>query len=193
VLGATQTSPLSSLLLLPVLVVLVVLVRRGKLQSTQATLGRGERIRPLAITLLDPLVSLVIIGGYLWRLSTANVAHLVAAIAGAAVGVAIGRLRAKVMYVRAVPETRSIVLTRSGLEYALVGLLLVLRLTENSLNTTHATVASAAVAALAALALSEAFARSAFIVARYRREAAAPAPPPPPPPGWDSPPEPPTN
>ncbi len=134
-------------------------------------LASGERVRPIAITLLDPIISAVIIGPFLYRFATVNPLHVVATILGAAAGVAIGYARARVMFVRAEKPTHSIVLRRSGLEYGLVLLLIIIRTAESSIDKSHTSFASTAVTALAALGLVEAISRSVFLVQRYRQAA----------------------
>jgi hypothetical protein len=159
-----------SVVVIVILVAIVVLVRRGRRQSARENLVRGERIRPIAITALDPLISLLIIGDYLLRLIEHSAFHLGLAIAGGAVGICIGYLRAKVMVVRVLPNSSSIVLKRSGVEYFLVAMLVVLRVLENTLDRSHSGVGVDVVCALASLGLIESIARSAFILLRYRRE-----------------------
>lgn len=158
------------------MIAIMILVRRGRRQSQGAQLAAGERMRPLLITVLDPIVSIVIIGSYLWRLVVHSPEHLFAAIVGGGVGIAVGYARSRVMFVRADRSLSSIVLRRSGLEYALVGLLLLLRVTENSLHANSSSLAIEAVSALASLGLFEAVSRSAFIVARYRSAPTSPEP-----------------
>ena len=107
--------------MLAVLVVIMVLTRRGRMNTSNVPLDKGERIRPLLITLLDPVVSLVIIGPIFWHLTTTNVEHLILAVVGGVIGVGIAWARARVMFVRAVHATKSVILRRSGAEYALLG------------------------------------------------------------------------
>ena len=166
----------TSVLVLGVLVVIMILVRRGRQLSSSTDLNPGERIRPIAITALDPVISLVIIASYLYHLVATSVWHAIFAVVGGGVGVVIGFIRSRIMYVRAVPERKSIVLRRSGLEYAMVGLLIVLRLTESSLHLSKASLAATAVSALASLGLFEAISRSAFIVVRYWRDSTSTSP-----------------
>lgn len=145
----------------------MVLVRRGRMNASKAPLAKGERLRPLLITLLDPVLSLVIIGPIFWHLTTTNVAHVAIAAAGGIVGVGIAWARARVMFVRAVHETKSVVLRRSSAEYALLGLLIVLRLVEGSVKHDRVGVESIVLTALIALAIFEPIARSSFIVLKY--------------------------
>jgi hypothetical protein len=153
---------------LAVLVAASILVRRGRLESRHSLLAPRERIRPLAITLLDPIVSVVIIGPFVAHFARSSPSQLLGALVGATAGVALGYLRARIMFVRAIRATKSIVLRRSGLEYGLVAILIVLRLLQGPIERSHASVALAGLTALASLALLEALARSAFIVQRYR-------------------------
>jgi hypothetical protein len=167
VLLEEKTSAGTSYVIVGVLIVVAILVQIGRRQSRSVELHRGERLRPLLITCIDPLISLLIIGPALWSLVSTHVANALGAIVGGAVGVVIGYFRARVMFVRAERATYSIVLKRSGLEYGFVLLLVVLRVVEGQLKVDHASAATVAVAALAGLALVEAFARSGFIVARF--------------------------
>ena len=165
--SSSNGSGASSLLVLVVLAVIMVLVRRGRMNSSNVALGKGERIRPLLITLLDPILSLVIIGPIFWHLTTTNVEHVVVAGVGGAVGVAIAAARARVMFVRAVRETKSVILRRSGAEYALLGLLIILRLIDGSVKHDRVGVESLVVTALISLAIFEPIGRSTLIVLKY--------------------------
>jgi hypothetical protein len=137
------------------------------MNTSDVALAKGERIRPLAITLLDPVLSLIIIGPIFWHLTSTNVNHVVMAIVGGAVGVGIGWARARVMFVRAVHETKSVILRRSGAEYALLGLLIVLRVVEDSVKHNRVGIESLILTALISLAVIEPIARSTFIVMMY--------------------------
>lgn len=164
-----SSNPVVGYLTLAVLVAISILVRRGRLQSRHSPLAPRERIRPLAITLLDPVVSVVVIGPFVAHFARSSSLHLLAALVGAVAGVAIGYLRARVMFVRSIRATKSLVLRRSGLEYALVAVLIVLRALQGPIERSHASVALAVLTALACLALVEALARSVFLVQRYRQ------------------------
>lgn len=164
-----SANPVVGLITFVALVAISVLVRRGRLQSRRSALAPRERIRPLAITLLDPVISVIIIGPFVEHFVRSSSLHLVAATVGAAVGIVIGYWRARVMFVRALRSTRSVVLRRSGLEYGLVAVLIILRTLEGTIDRSHSALALSALTALASLALVEAVARSYFIVERYRR------------------------
>jgi hypothetical protein len=163
----SSNSPAIGVVVVVALVVISRLVRRGRLQSRTANLVPGERIRPLAITLLDPLVSVVVIGQLVWHLVSQSTIHVLAAVVGSILGVVIGYARARVMFVRAIKPTTSIVLRRSGLEYGLLALLIVLRSAEGTIEHSSSSLAKSVITGLATLALVEAIARSSFIVKRY--------------------------
>lgn len=162
-----SSSPVVSFVVIAAAVAISILVRKGRLQSRTSNLAPRERIRPLAITLLDPVISVIIIGPFVLHFIGTSSIHVAAAVVGGALGVAVGYARARVMFVRAIRETTSIVLRRSGLEYGLVLVLVVLRSTQGSIERSSSSTAKSLVTALAALALVEALARSAFIVKRY--------------------------
>jgi hypothetical protein len=166
-----------SFAVLALLVVIMVLTRRGRMNTGNVPLEKGERIRPLLITLLDPVVSLIIIGPIFWHLTTTNVDHVAVAVVGGAVGVVIAWVRARVMFVRAVHEFKSVILRRSPAEYALLGLLIVLRVIEDSVKHNRVGVESIVLTALISLAVFEPIARTSFIVMKYaRNENARPSP-----------------
>lgn len=165
-----------SLVVLGALIVVAFLVRRGRLQSRRANLAKGERMRPLLITWIDPVISLVIIGPLLWRLLAGGGANVFAAISGGVVGAVIGYLRARVMFVRAEKGSFAVVLKRSGVEYALVGVLIVLRSLEGQLELHRVSASTAVVSALAALGLVEAFVRVGCIIGRYGAHRELPTP-----------------
>jgi hypothetical protein len=161
-------------LVLGILIVIMILRRRGISQTPTGSLNKGERQRPILITWLDPLTSILFVGSVLWSLMTRNYAHFGAAIVGALAGVPIGIARARVMYVRAVPAAKCIILRRSPVEYALLAVLLALRLSANSIASMHSSVATYALTAFIALGVVESIVRASAIVWRYHQEAAAP-------------------
>ena len=160
----------SLILLYGLLGVMVVLRRRGAMQTPPGSLAKGERQRPLLMTWLDPVLSFVFIGSVLWSLLSRDLGHALVGIAGALAGIPIGIARARTMYVRAVPEAHCVVFRRSPLEYGLLGLLLVLRLAEDGISKLHAGVVTYALVALISLAVSESVARAAAVTEYYRRE-----------------------
>ncbi len=69
---------------------------------------------------------------------------------------------------RAIKSSQSIVLTRSNAEYALIAVLVVLRVAQDSVRDVHSTTLTLLFAALLALPIGESIARSYSMVERYR-------------------------
>jgi len=165
-------------LALPVLIAFAIVMRilRERGRSAQAknpeNYAKGERLRPLLMTLLDPAVGIIFVGPVLWNLMSRSALHFVAAIIGALLAIPIAYARAKVMYVRAEPALKMIVLRRSAAEYGLLAILVILRSGENSIGAIHSGVATLALTALIALGVVETVARAYFIAQKYQRETA---------------------
>ncbi len=157
------------------IVAAALLVRKGRLHPAAKDLEPRQRIRPLALELLDPLIAVALVGPLLWHELAKGVSYVGMALLGAAVGVAIGVLRARVMFVRALPQSRSVILTRSTAEYLLLGLLFVLKLSEDAIDRVHSGPFTLVLTALLALAVVESFGRSIAITLTYRRESASTA------------------
>lgn len=167
--SSTSTSE-TGYVVLVFLVVIAIMRSRSLRANRDFVLQKGERLRPIMITLLDPIISIFLIGTVLWSLMTRGNGHFLAALIGAAVGIPIGMARARVQFVRAVGTAKSVVFRRSPVEYGLLALLLALRIAESSISNLHHGVASYALAALIALAIAESIARSVAIGVRYHRE-----------------------
>ncbi|MGH3733852.1 MAG: hypothetical protein ACRDVC_10880 [Acidimicrobiales bacterium] len=157
-------------LVLALLIVIAVMRNRGMRQNRGMILNKGERLRPIAITMLDPVISIFLIGTVLWSLMMRSDGHVAAALVGAAAGIPIGMARARVMYVRAVITAKSVVFRRSAMEYGLLALLLALRIAEDSISRLHNEVATYALTTLIALAVAESITRAVAIYLHYRRD-----------------------
>jgi hypothetical protein len=155
---------------LVLLVVIAIMRNRGLRQNRDIVLNKGERLRPVAITMLDPVISIVLVGTVLWSFMTRNDAHFGVALVGAALGIPFGMARARVMYVRAVGTAKSVVFRRSAIEYGLLALLLALRIAEDSISHLRSGFASYLLTALIALAVAESIARAVAIYLHYRRD-----------------------
>ena len=152
------------------LVVAFSLVRKGRSDPLAATLPPRQRIRPVLLEILDPLLAIVVVGPLLDHELNVNAWHILAGLVGMAAGVPIGLLRSRVQYVRAVKRSKSVVLVRSRAEYALILLLVILRSSENSIRLNHSTIVTLMYALLLALPIGESCARSFTMVKKYRNE-----------------------
>ncbi|MFY9783060.1 MAG: hypothetical protein WAK12_05965 [Acidimicrobiales bacterium] len=144
------------------------LVRKGRADPQSAYLLPRQRIRPLALEIIDPFMSVIVVGPVLAQELNVSAWHVVAGLVGASLGVPIGMLRSRVQFVRAIKSSRSVVLTRSRAEYALLGLLVVLRSAEDGIHNVHTTSITLLFASLLALPVGESIARTTAIVGKYR-------------------------
>jgi hypothetical protein len=144
------------------------LVRRGRADPQAAYLLPRQRIRPLALEIIDPLMTIIVVGPVLAQELNLSAWHVVAGLVGVSLGVPIGMLRSRVQFVRAIKSSKSVVLTRSRAEYALLALLLVLRSAEDAIHNVHTTSITLLFAALLALPVGESFARTTALVGKYR-------------------------
>ena len=159
-----------TLLALFVLILVIVILRKqGLKRSKNIALQKGQRLRPIQMEIIEPLVELLVIGALLWTDMTTNSLHLWAASIGLIPGVLIGLYRAKIMYVRAEPKQGGVVLTRSTAEYIALALLLVVKvIAEYSGNTSG--IINVIITGLLALVVIESITRAAVITIRYYKD-----------------------
>ncbi|HEV3267944.1 MAG TPA: hypothetical protein VGZ68_06040 [Acidimicrobiales bacterium] len=159
-----------TVLIVVFMVVAYSLVRKGRLDTKNATLEPRQRIRPVLLEVLDPLLAIIVVGPVLAHELNVDAWHILAGFVGLAAGVPIGLLRSRVQYVRAIQSSKSVVLVRSRAEYALIFLLVILRSSESSIRQNHATLVTLLFALLLALPIGESCARTYSMVKKYRHE-----------------------
>lgn len=150
------------------LVVAFSLVRKSRSDTRAATLPPRQRIRPVLLEMLDPLLAIIVVGPVLAHELNVDAWHVLAGLVGMLTGVPIGLLRSRVQYVRAIKSAKSVVLVRSRAEYALIFLLVILRSSESSIQQNHSTSLTLLFALLLALPIGESCARTLSMVKKYR-------------------------
>lgn len=145
------------------------LVRKGRSDPAAVYLQPRQRIRPLLLELIDPVLALIVVGPVLAHELNLNTWHVLAGLLGLSLGIPIGVLRSRVQYVRAIKSSKSVVLTRSRAEYALIVVLLILRSGEDVIRQNHTTALTLLFAMLLALPVGESCARSLSILGKYQR------------------------
>ena len=78
--------------------------RRQREAKSQLTLATGERVRWLGLEWAEPFLEVAIIGIILWDDLMAGPSHWIVGAIGVVAGIAFGIYRARIMYVRAVPQ-----------------------------------------------------------------------------------------
>jgi hypothetical protein len=165
---SSSNSPLS--LVIPIaIIVMIILRRQGVRQGLELKLAPNERLRPLLAVWIDPLLAFLFAGGMLWKLIDRDLAHVAIAFAGGVLGLAVGYLRGRVVFVRAVSQYKSVVTKRNVVEYLILIILFGLRIAEDAIAKRHANVVTAILCGFIALAISESLVRAATLTQRYRR------------------------
>jgi hypothetical protein len=154
----------------PLIVVMTIIDIRGSLYGRRILrLPKGNFVRRLVLEALDPVMELLFIGVVLWRDLTSDPWHMVAGGAGIVGGYFLARYRARIMYVRALPEYQAIIVRRSFAEYIVVVFLITVKLlSENTAIENYAV--SLFITAGLMLLLSESALRISMVYRRYRRE-----------------------
>lgn len=170
---ATGSWNLIAVLLAIAVILLMVRLRRiGEKNATTMHLDEGQTLNPVAMELLEPVFELLIIGMVLADDVIRDTGHMFAGLTGAVLGAIIGAYRSHIVYVRAIPEYRSVVMERNSMEYvALAGLFAIKIITDF----TEAEIGGFGllVTGVLALAVAESIVRSGLIWVKYRKDAAA--------------------
>lgn len=160
------------LCMVPLLVVMTVIdIRSSRYGRRVLHLPKGQYVRRLVMEVLDPVVEVLFIGVVLWQDLAHDGFHWLAGAVGVVAGYFLARYRAKIMYVRAVPEYKAIVSRRSVAEYLVLVLLIVVKFLSES-TSLHSYWFSLLITAGLLLVVSESALRVTFIFRRYRRETA---------------------
>ena len=154
----------------PLIVVMTIVDIRGSLYGRRILhLPKGNFVRRLVLEALDPVMELLFIGAVLWRDLTTDPWHMLAGGVGVVGGYFLARYRARIMYVRALPEYQAIIVRRSFAEYIVVVFLITVKLLSEN-TTLHNYAVSMFITAGLLLLLSESALRIGMIYRRYRRE-----------------------
>ena len=154
----------------PLIIVMTIIDIRGSLYGRRILrLPKGNFVRRLVLEALDPVMDLLFIGVVLWRDLSSDPWHMLAGGAGIVGGYFLARYRARIMYVRALPEYQAIIVRRSFAEYIVVVFLITVKLlSENTTLENYAV--SLFITAGLMLLLSESALRISIVYRRYRRE-----------------------
>jgi hypothetical protein len=154
----------------PLIIVMTIIDIRGSLYGRRVLrLPKGNFVRRLVLEVLDPVMELLFIGAVLWRDLTSDPWHMLAGGAGIVGGYFLARYRARIMYVRALPEYQAIIVRRSFAEYIVVVFLITVKLLSENTSIENYAVSLFITAGLMLL-LSESALRISMVYRRYRRE-----------------------
>ena len=126
--GQLAVSLITLILLATLLVVDIKFLRDSRRIAKSLDLPKGQWLRQIKSLAFDPAIELLVVGVLLAQDLVQNWEHVVAGLAGAAVGVLAGHYRFRIQYVRAVPEHKAIVFVRSREEYVALVILVLVRM-----------------------------------------------------------------
>ena len=118
----------------PLLVVMIIFDLRARNYGKKVLhLPKKHYVSLLWLAILDPVFEVLFIGVVLWQDLSRDAAHWIAGGIGVILGYFFARYRTRIMWVRALPEKKAVVVKNSGAEYlALVFLILVKSFSENT-------------------------------------------------------------
>lgn len=145
---------------------------------TQAALVRKnvplikkERVRPLGMEFTEPILEVWVVALILWTELTTDPFHMLLGIIGIVPGFFVGIFRAKIMFVRAIPEYKAVVMRRSWAETITVVVILVVKLVTEALPNSVYWL-SLVITLLLVAAIAESFTRVIRTVFLYRADVA---------------------
>lgn len=118
----------------PLIIVMVIFDLKARNYGKKVLgLPKKHYVSLLWLAILDPVFEVLFIGIVLWDDLSEDWAHWVAGGVGVILGYFFARYRTRIMWVRALPEKKAVVVRNSGAEYvALVFLVVVKTVSENS-------------------------------------------------------------
>lgn len=175
-LGAAVATLAVGLVAMAVLIVLLLFdlkyMRASRKIARSIGLPKGQWLRVVKTLMIDPICEAMAIAILLGADIIQNWEHAVVAAIGALAGVAVGRYRYGIQYVRAVPEYKAIVFVRSQAEYVALTILFVVSILAEQTQIPVVGPLNLLITALLALILSESISRATFSYRRYRRDVA---------------------
>ncbi len=149
-------------------VISLLLYGRSRSVQKKVALEKGQRVRLMALEWMEPMLEILIVLGLLWADLSDNAGHLVAAAIGAVVGAFFGRWRAQILWVRAEPTLKAVVMKRSWAEYLAFALLIIVKVLSESFTAKSGWLSWVLTAAVA-LVVAEAVTRVIVMHVWYRR------------------------
>ncbi len=158
--------------ILAVLIIIIfALARRGRTVRKEITPPQGQRVRPIALELLEPILEFVIIGVVLWRDLTTDIWHIIVGLIAIVPGIALGYFRAREYYVRALPEYKAVIVRYSSVGIVLLVIIIALRIFAESTERMQIPYwVTLIVTGLLIIILAESFARVGIMYRWYRRD-----------------------
>jgi hypothetical protein len=132
----------------------------------QHDLKRNQRGVNIAQQWLDPILELTVVGGVIWSDLQHGWLPWVSLLLGLAVGIPVGIVRGRFMYVRSVTKTK-IVVERNAAEISILAILIVIKFVARSISAKPTSAINLIAIALLGIGLASSVGRVAYITVRH--------------------------
>ena len=154
--------------LLVIIVVIVLLFRWRRRQSrAKHQLARNQRAVYLQRQWLDPVVELIIVGGVIWSDLQHGWLPWLALVVGIVIGLPLGAIRGRFMYVRSLGKGSKVVLERNAAEIGIFAALIAIKFAARAISTNPASALNLIALALLGIGVASSVGRVVFITARH--------------------------
>jgi hypothetical protein len=157
-----------SIILLVVVVAVILLFRWRRRQSrAKHNLERNQRAVYLQRQWLDPVVELIVVGGVIWNDLQHGWLPWLALIVGAVIGLPIGAIRGRFMYVRSLGKGSKVVLERNAAEIGILAALIAIKLAARAVSADPTSAINLVAVALLGVGIASSVGRVVFITIRH--------------------------
>ena len=154
----------------PLIVIMIIFDLRARNYGKKVLhLPPKQYVSLLWLAILDPVFEVLFIGIVLWDDLSKDTAHWIAGAVGVVLGYFFARYRTRIMWVRALPEKKAVVVANSKSEYLALIFLIVVKIASE--NTTYSNyVVSLFITVGLLLIVSESAIRIGMLFHRYNKE-----------------------
>lgn len=161
----------STVFLLVLAVIILGFRTQAAIIKKNVPMVKKERVRPLGMEFTEPVIELWVVALLLWTELSTDPLHILMGVIGIVPGFFMGWFRARIMFVRAIPEYKAVVMKRSWMETVAVLVLLVVKLGTDFLPNSIYWL-SLVITLLLVAAIAESFTRVIRTVFLYRADVA---------------------
>lgn len=158
-----------STFILVIIIVVFVVWRRQRRQTLRQkhNLQRNQRTVHIAQQWLDPVIELVIVGGVIWSDLQHGWLPWLCFLIGGVIGLPIGALRGRFMYVRSIGKSGRIIIERNAAEIGILLVLVAIKLIAHKISAQPTSALNLLVIGLLGISLASSIGRVAYITTRH--------------------------
>ena len=154
----------------PLIVVMIVFDLRARTFGKNILhLPKREYVSLLWLAVFDPVFEVLFIGIVLWDDLSRDIAHWIAGAIGVFLGFLVARYRTKIMWVRALPDKKAVVVRNSKSEYLVLVFLVVVKIASENTSLSNYWLSVLITVGLLMI-VSESAIRVTYLFVRYNKE-----------------------